>query len=269
MPTFISYSHENKAFVDKLAAHLVKHRARVWVDYWELNVGDSIVERVQDAIKESSALIVVLSQAAVESQWCKKELSAGLIRELEEKRVVVLPVLMEDCEIPLFLKDKLYADFRSNFDEGLRVTLEAIAKANSDTLGRSGSPENHADWGIDFGFGEAGYFLRVTLAEFARELPYTVITEIVAVANEQGTKRHRQYEEAGVADFGRLIVVTALSEFAAKEKVFLVLGDSQPQEARLGIYDPGTGISYEVLINARRLGEVAKTLPSTARASWS
>ena len=81
---------------------MVKRNAQVWIDRWQLNVGDSILQRVQDAITESDALLVVLSQDSVKSEWCKKELNSGLIRELDEKRVVVLPVLIDDCDIPLF-----------------------------------------------------------------------------------------------------------------------------------------------------------------------
>ncbi len=149
MPVFISYSHKDKDFVNRLAAHLVKAKTHVWVDTWELNVGDSLITTIQRAIQEASALLVVLSKSSAESEWCKKELSAGLIRELEEKRVVVLPVLLDDCIIPLFLRDKVFADFRTNYDEGLRRVLEAIAKVTSDTLGRIEEPKWNIDWGID------------------------------------------------------------------------------------------------------------------------
>ena len=86
MPIFISYSHADKTFVNKLATHLVRHNAHVWIDSWELNVGDSLIQRIQQAIQESSALLVVLSKASVQSEWCKKELSAGLVRELKKKK---------------------------------------------------------------------------------------------------------------------------------------------------------------------------------------
>src|SRR6266481_551265 len=98
MPIFISYSHRDTEFVDRLSAQLVLHKARVWVDRWELNVGDSLIDRVQSALQTATALVVVLSKGSVESEWCRKEFSAGLLRELEERRVVVLPVLIEDCE---------------------------------------------------------------------------------------------------------------------------------------------------------------------------
>ncbi len=77
MTIFISYSHIDKNIVDTLATHMVRRNAQVWVDRWELNVGDSIVQRVQDAITDSDALLVVLSKASVNSEWCKKELNTG------------------------------------------------------------------------------------------------------------------------------------------------------------------------------------------------
>jgi TIR domain len=75
VPVFISYAHSDKDFVDNLAGQLVMRNAHVWVDRWELNVGDSILNNVQTAIQDASALIVVLSKASVQSEWCKKECS--------------------------------------------------------------------------------------------------------------------------------------------------------------------------------------------------
>src|SRR6266568_4863363 len=128
MPIFISYSHADRKFVHKMAAHLVKANAHVWVDSWELNVGDSLISRVQQAIQDSSALLIVLSKKSVASEWCRKELNAGLMRELDEKQVLVLPVLVEDCDIPVFLREKLYADFRGKFEIGLDALVAAVAK---------------------------------------------------------------------------------------------------------------------------------------------
>ena len=35
MPLFISYSHSDKNFVDRLAAQLVLRKVHVWLDRWE------------------------------------------------------------------------------------------------------------------------------------------------------------------------------------------------------------------------------------------
>jgi hypothetical protein len=151
MPVFISYSHSNKEFVDKLAIQLVRNNVNVWVDRWELALGDSIVDRVQEAIDGASALLVILSKSSVASPWCNKELSAGFLRELEERRVVVLPVMLEDCDVPVFARGKLFADFRKNFDDGLRVVLEGIAKVTNPHLSRTKAPTFHTDWSVDWG----------------------------------------------------------------------------------------------------------------------
>jgi hypothetical protein len=103
MALFISYSHQDRVFVDQLAANLVKRgRARVWVDRWELRVGDSLIQRIQEAMQSAGALIVVLSKASAASEWCRKELSAGPIRELEERRVLVLPSCWRTATYPCF-----------------------------------------------------------------------------------------------------------------------------------------------------------------------
>jgi hypothetical protein len=146
VPIFISYSHSDKAFANKLAANLVKQNAHVWIDSWELNVGDSLIQRIQEAIQESSALLVILSKASIQSEWCKKELNAGLVRELEEKKVLVLPVLAENCEIPIFLKEKMYADFRTDFDEGMHSLVPAVARFSNADQGRLVVGKANTDW---------------------------------------------------------------------------------------------------------------------------
>ncbi|MGZ5446338.1 MAG: toll/interleukin-1 receptor domain-containing protein [Thermoanaerobaculia bacterium] len=86
MSVFISYSHSDAEFVDRLAAELIKNRKHVWIDRYEFRAGDSLVDRIQEAITTAGAMLVVLSKASVASEWCKKELSSGLIRELDLKQ---------------------------------------------------------------------------------------------------------------------------------------------------------------------------------------
>ncbi len=121
MPIFISYSRKDSAFVDTLAANLVRARHNVWMDRWELSIGDSITQKIEENLTESSAILVVVSSHSVESPWCKRELTAGLVRELEERKTLVLPLVIDDCALPLFLRDKLYADFRRNPDEAFNL----------------------------------------------------------------------------------------------------------------------------------------------------
>src|SRR4051794_18827641 len=125
MTVFVSYNREDSRFVDGLAKRLVMLRHNLWIDRWEMNVGDSLITKIQNALTESDAILVILSKRSVASEWCRKELNSGLMRELEEKRVLVLPCVIDDCEIPLFLREKLYADFRHDPDEALNQVHNA------------------------------------------------------------------------------------------------------------------------------------------------
>jgi hypothetical protein len=254
MPIFISYSHSDSAFVDTLAGHLVKHKARVWVDRWELNVGDSLIDRIQSALQTASALIVVLSKASVESEWCKKEFSAGLLRELEERRVVVLPALKETCDIPIFLRGKMYADFRSDFDTGLKTILEAVARVTSEALGRLENPEWHTDWSVDWGMREGLFFLRITMVEQAKDQPYTVLSEIEARANEVATARYLTFQEEDLGWIERLAIIGMISTSMNEGNHQFIIDDQFPQVRSGVIRDRKSGAAYEITATARRLG---------------
>lgn len=123
---FINYSSKDRDFASKLANDLKSRGITVWFDQWELKVGDSLIARIGDAIKAQDYLIAVLSRASIKSAWVMKELGTGLIRELEERRVVVLPVVIDDCNLPTLLSDKVYADFRRDYSSGLDTLLDAF-----------------------------------------------------------------------------------------------------------------------------------------------
>lgn len=255
MAVFISYSHADKDFVDRLAVHLVKAKAHVWVDRWELRVGDSLITKIQEAIQAASVLIVILSQTSLKSEWCKKELNAGLVRELKEKRVIVLPLLLEHCEMPLFLRDKMYADFRTNFEEGLKQVLEAIAKVTSDTLGRIDEPKWHIDWAVDWFDIEDHFCLRLTLVEQAEGKPYTVLSEINMIANDIATLRYRQYEKASLEHVGRQVFLEMLRGCQEFGRLQVLIEDNFPKHGGVVVHDPKTGADLKVEITCRRLGE--------------
>jgi len=125
---FISYSHEDASFVGQLAEDLVASGVGVWLDRWEIRVGDSISDRIQSGLQESDYLLVVLSPNSVNSPWVREELNTARIRQLELRRVVVLPVLYQDCEISPLMRDKYYADCREErCKQGLQELLAVLA----------------------------------------------------------------------------------------------------------------------------------------------
>lgn len=256
MSIVISYAHEDSDFVDTLAANLFKNRVHVWVDRWELKVGDSILRRIESAIQEADALIVVLSKASVESEWCKKELTSGLLLELEAKSVFVLPIVIEECNIPLFLRDKLYADFRKDKDKALKDLLEATAKFTSDTLYRGSIPKMNTDYGLYYFVSADSVEINLTLLDMPVDQPYSVITEIYIKGNQVVAKRYNKFAEHGFDWFQRETILAAVMDSVESQKAgFQVLEDSFPKSQEFTIHDPKRDIRLDVLVRCRRLGE--------------
>lgn len=230
---FISYSHQEADFVDRLALQLVQHRTNVWIDRWELNVGESLLSKVQEAIGGASALLVVLSKASVASEWVKKEVNAGLLRELEEKKVIVLPVLIEDCEIPIFLRDKLYADFRSNFDSGLKKVLESVARISNADTGRIDTPTYDTDWSFEWGDIDGNASFRITMIERSPDLPLSVLCIVKILADRTGSRSFAEAVEGyGEDEARRQVVARSVSEINSSTDLILVLED-QYERSRL------------------------------------
>jgi hypothetical protein len=95
-----------------LAADLRNAGHSVWIDEAEINIGDSLIGKISSGLDQVDFVCAILSQASVNSPWVEKELEIASNREISEKRVVVLPVLVENVELPGFLKGKYYGDFR-------------------------------------------------------------------------------------------------------------------------------------------------------------
>ena len=123
---FISYSSRDRGFVEQLAGDLRRYGIKTWLDRWEMVPGDSLIQKIGGAILEAEYFIVILSPYSVESEWVNRELAVALQREFRERQVQVIPALIDDCVIPPFLQDKLYADFRGDRREGLGQLLRAI-----------------------------------------------------------------------------------------------------------------------------------------------
>ena len=134
---FISYSSQDSEVATRLANALEQADFRIWLDKREVLVGHNIVDRVNFGISESRFMIVLLSSSSVQSEWVKREWTAAHITEIESKDVVILPVLVEPCEIPQVLRSKRYADLAA-WDTGLHDVLSAIERHGSDTA----QPEN-------------------------------------------------------------------------------------------------------------------------------
>jgi hypothetical protein len=126
---FLSYAKDDSAVVRQVAAALQKTGKDVWLDTWELARGDSIKDRVNLAVHTSDLFLVILSKASVASHWVQSELSAALASEMNDRAISIIPVLVEDCDIPASLADRSYVDLRGDVATGVQQLATQLAVA--------------------------------------------------------------------------------------------------------------------------------------------
>jgi hypothetical protein len=122
---FISYSRKDDKIMRKIAFHLRDQGFKVWVDNEKLIPGTSAWEEaIENAIKNSFAMVVILSPDSKSSEWVRREITYA---DQFQKRV--FPVLIkgsEETSLPLRLVTRQFVDLRGKEETGLDALSEAI-----------------------------------------------------------------------------------------------------------------------------------------------
>src|SRR2546427_367368 len=78
MRVFLSYADSDMEFAKGLASQLSKQGYEVWDPYQNLFPGDNWSLKIGEALKESKAMVVLLSPDSVRSQWVRREIAYAL-----------------------------------------------------------------------------------------------------------------------------------------------------------------------------------------------
>ena len=94
-PLFISYSHANTSFVEKLEHSLIEKGIRFWRDVHHATAG-RLETQIDRAMRQNPIVILILSENSIRSDWVEHE--ARLARELEKEigRDVLCPIALDD-----------------------------------------------------------------------------------------------------------------------------------------------------------------------------
>lgn len=104
---FICHASEDKADVaEPLYKHLDSVGIRCWYDRGEILWGDSMVGKINEGLKCSRFVIVVVSPALLRKTWATKEMNAALSQEIDSGTTRVLPLMAgSDEEIQQMTND--------------------------------------------------------------------------------------------------------------------------------------------------------------------
>lgn len=110
LKVFLSHSSPDKALARRLARDLQSSQVEVWLDQWQIGVGESFEQRIAQGLADTDFVIVLLTRHAVASEWVNREWREVVEREAGTRRIAVLPVRAEPCELPDFLAQRSHAD---------------------------------------------------------------------------------------------------------------------------------------------------------------
>ena len=136
---FLCHASEDKsAVIRPLAIALDAVGISYWLDEAEIHWGDSITGKVNEGLRQSRFVVVVMSEAFVAKHWPQREFNAVLNEEASTGEVCVLPLIVGSrterrhimSEYPL-LNDKLYLEW----DGGADKVVQALK-------GKLGMPES-------------------------------------------------------------------------------------------------------------------------------
>jgi hypothetical protein len=94
-PLFISYSHYDGTFIDKVESHLNKKGVRFWRDVHDATSGrmEKVIDR---AIRQNPTVLLILSTNSIKSDWVEHEVRTARELEKELGRDTLCPVALDD-----------------------------------------------------------------------------------------------------------------------------------------------------------------------------
>lgn len=133
---FISYSHKDKSYVQKLVAELEQHEFVVWYTT-QIDYGSQWPNILQEKVDNCAALILIMTSHSYEREWVQNELNRA-----KRKHKHIFPLLLEGEEPWLSVEATQYVDVR---DARMppETFYQRLARVVPPRVKPSSKPENH------------------------------------------------------------------------------------------------------------------------------
>jgi len=114
---FISYSRSDSTIARLLGDHLLRLGADIWIDQGEMRIGDRLEANIRNGVHSADYVVVILSPNSSASKWVAFE-----IEEAARAQTKIVPIVIDDCELPCGLDDIVNVTMRvdSEWNDGLK-----------------------------------------------------------------------------------------------------------------------------------------------------
>lgn len=255
MSIFISYSTKDKIFVDKLSLVLLSNNIPVWRDIWQIETGDYLYKTIQDAISKSYFICLVLSKNSLKSEWVQKEIEIALSKQSKENiKNLIIPVIIDDCELPEIFKDIKYIDFSKNgFDNGIKEIINKVAKKYNLLSGKFTNDEIATYFGTDIEIFDKKIKINFDVISEDKSVDYYVLTKFVFIGNDKVLEQFKLYEESNESSnfITEIIGVCANIPEIANSKLVIDNKDAGRLSFELG---ESHGLNLKIFITSKKVG---------------
>jgi TIR domain len=123
---FISHRGADQVVAQRLAAAVRDRGHQVWLDAWEIQVGDSIIGQINAGLHNSEFLLLCCSDVPSASPWMNREWMSALARQLDGANVQILPVRLTGGTPPTILTDLKFADLVADWQLGVDAICQVL-----------------------------------------------------------------------------------------------------------------------------------------------
>ena len=109
---FLSYKSEDSFWVEQLYYDLEERGIKVWIDKEQIRPGDLFIKALEDGIRTSRSVGIVVTPQSMASEWVKQEYYRALDLAVRGK-LQLIPILLIDAKLPDFLSGYQGVDFRN------------------------------------------------------------------------------------------------------------------------------------------------------------
>ena len=120
---FISYAERDTRVANIILDRLRQAGFDPWNTPIESNRLDSVKFAIHNQIYSSDYFIILISQATLDSTWVQNEMKQAVSKEWSQREIMVLPIKIERCELPFYLKKFQWLDLSENFEVGLEKMI--------------------------------------------------------------------------------------------------------------------------------------------------
>jgi hypothetical protein len=98
----------------------------VWLDEWEIGLGDSVIGEMDSGLDAATYVVLCYSSSGVHSPWMGREWMSALARQLSGANVKLLPVVLTGGGPPAVMADIKYVDLSADWNRGIDRLSAAI-----------------------------------------------------------------------------------------------------------------------------------------------